>query len=85
MRGIVERRRHLTAPSECKDGSSSGTSTASGELLYFCRGEFGMWHWLVSDDGAGAMIVSREAFSNIYDCERDAIRFRKHLRRRIAV
>jgi hypothetical protein len=85
MRDIVERRKSSIATSHRKDGPSPVTSAASGALPYFRRGEFGMWHWVDRDDGTGAMIVSREAFSNIDDCEKDAIRHQKYRRVRIAV
>lgn len=47
---------------------------------HFCRGEYGMWHWIWTDGRSGQLIVSRETFSNINDCERDAIRYLKSIR-----
>jgi hypothetical protein len=44
----------------------------------FCRGAHGMWHWICAN-GASEQI-SREAFSNIHDCEKDAMRHLKSLR-----
>ena|ERR1043166_4663691 len=48
-----------------------------GDATRFCRGELGMWYWLWSDDTTGLTFVSREGFSNIKDCEKDAQRHRK--------
>jgi hypothetical protein len=44
----------------------------------FCRGALGMWHWICSN--GGSELISREAFSNIHDCEKDAMRHLKSLR-----
>lgn len=47
---------------------------------YFCRCEYGMWRWFWSDAISGQVAVSREGFSNILDCERDALRYLKSVR-----
>ena len=44
----------------------------------FCRGAYGMWHWICAN-GVSEQI-SREAFSNIHDCEKDAMRYLKSMR-----
>ena len=43
-----------------------------------------MWYWLWSDDATGVTFMSREGFSNINDCEKDARRHRKVTRLRPA-
>jgi hypothetical protein len=48
------------------------------EQLRFCRGAHGMWHWICSNGGSEQ--ISREAFSNIHDCEKDAMRHLKSMR-----
>jgi hypothetical protein len=53
-------------------------SLTSGVVPHFCRGEFDMWRWVDCDRQTDTTIVSREAFSNICDCAKDAVRDRKY-------
>jgi hypothetical protein len=72
--------RDMSAASESRDMAQHASPGAPDSQPYFCRGEFGMWRWIYQDHRAGAATISREAFSSILDCEKDAIRHRKYHR-----
>lgn len=45
-----------------------------GAKLNFCKDELGMWRWLMSSGSGKSLFESREAFSNLDLCRKDALR-----------